>query len=59
MPESRGEAIVGGGLITLLRRTLVAIGAGLAAAALVRVRGSGGIPPQTGGWRELRGDDLR
>ncbi len=50
---------MGGGIITLARRTLVAIGAGLAVAAAIRVRGSGGIPPQTGGWRELRGDDLR
>ena len=22
-------------------------------AAVLRVRGSGGVPPQTGGWREL------
>ena len=51
--------IVGGGLITLIRRALVAIGAGIAVAAAIRVRGHGGIPPQTGGWRELRGDDLR
>lgn len=45
--------------MTLLRRALVAIGlAGLVAAA-VRVRGSGGTPPQGGGWRELSGPDLR
>ncbi len=50
---------MGGGLITLIRRGLVAIAAGIAIAAAIRVRGSGGIPPQTGGWRELRGDDLR
>ena len=50
---------MGGGLITLIRRALVAIGAGSAVAAAIRVRGHGGIPPQTGGWRELRGDDLR
>ncbi len=44
---------------TLIRPAIVAIGAGMAVAAALRVRGSGGIPPQTGGWRELRGDDLR
>jgi len=50
---------MGGGLVTLIRRSMVAIGAGLAVAAAIRVRGSGGVPPQTGGWRELRGEDLR
>jgi len=53
------EEIMGGGLVTLIRRSLVAIGAGVAVAAAIRVRGSGGVPPQTGGWRELRGNDLR
>ena len=48
----------GGGLLTLIRRALVAIGAGIAVAAAIRVRGSGGIPPQKGGWRELQGDEL-
>ncbi len=48
-----------GGLVTVVRRALVAIGAGIAVAAAIRVRGSGGVPPQTGGWRESRGDDLR
>ena len=44
--------------MTLLRRALVALGlAGLIAGAL-RVRGSGGTPPQSGGWRELTPTDL-
>ena len=50
---------MGGGLVTMIRRALVAIGAGIAVAAAIRVRGSGGVPPQTGGWRGLQGDDLR
>jgi len=58
VPNHR-EAPVGGGIITLARRALVAIAVAVAFAAGIRVRGSGGIPPQTGGWRELRGDDLR
>ena len=42
-----------------LRRAIVALGvAGLVAAA-VRLRGTGGVPPQKGGWRELSGPDLR
>lgn len=50
---------MGGSLLTLIRRTLMALAAGMAIAAAIRVRGSGGIPPQTGGWRELESDDLR
>ncbi|MGA0237460.1 MAG: hypothetical protein ACO3PD_03585 [Acidimicrobiales bacterium] len=50
---------MGAGFIAVIRRTIVAITVGIAVAAAVRVRGSGGVPPQTGGWRELRGDDLR
>jgi len=43
----------------LVRRALSALGlAGLVAAGL-RLRGSGGVPPQTGGWRELDDADLQ
>jgi hypothetical protein len=45
--------------VQLLRRALVAVGiAGLIAAAL-RLRGTGGTPPQGGGWRELSGPEMR
>jgi hypothetical protein len=45
--------------VLLLRRALVAIGlAGVIAAAL-RLRGTGGTPPQGGGWRELSGPEMR
>jgi hypothetical protein len=45
--------------VKALRRALLALGlAGLVAGAL-RLRGSGGVPPQHGGWRELSGPDLR
>ena len=41
------------------RRGLLALSlAGLAAAA-IRLRGGAGVPPQTGGWRELSGPELR
>ena len=39
-----------------------AVGATLLAglvAVVLRVRGTGGKPPQNGGWRELSGDELR
>ena len=50
---------MGGDLLSFIRRVLMALTAGVIVAAAVRVRGSGGVPPQNGGWRELRGDDLR
>jgi len=42
-----------------LRRALLAIGLAGIIAAVLRLRGTGGSPPQTGGWRELSGPDLR
>jgi len=42
----------------MVRRALLAIGVAGAIAAILRVRGSGGVPPQSGGWRELTGPDL-
>jgi hypothetical protein len=43
----------------LLRRAIAALGIAALIAAGLRIRGTGGIPPQTGGWRELHGPDLR
>jgi hypothetical protein len=45
--------------MAMIRRALVALGVAGAIAVVLRVRGSGGVPPQTGGWRELSGPDLR
>jgi hypothetical protein len=42
-----------------IRRALVALGVAGLVAAVLRLRGSGGTPPQSGGWRELSGPDLR
>jgi hypothetical protein len=42
----------------MIRRAFVAIGMAALVAAAVRLRGSGGIPPQSGGWRELSGPEL-
>jgi hypothetical protein len=43
----------------MFRRALVAIGLAGIVAAVLRLRGSGGVPPQQGGWRELSGPELR
>ena len=43
----------------LFRRLLLALGLAGVVAALLRLRGTGGTPPQDGGWRELSGPDLR
>ncbi len=45
--------------MTLLRRAIAAVGVAALLAAGLRIRGTGGTPPQTGGWRELRGPELR
>ncbi|HLI24434.1 MAG TPA: hypothetical protein VKU91_05735 [Acidimicrobiales bacterium] len=41
-----------------IRRALLALGAAVLAAAIVRLRGSGGTPPKRGGWRELSDAEL-
>lgn len=45
--------------MTLVRRAIAALGVAALIAAGLRIRGTGGTPPQTGGWRELSGPDLR
>jgi hypothetical protein len=45
--------------VRAIRRIIVAVTAAGIFAGVLRLRGSGGVPPQQGGWRELRGPDLR
>ncbi|HSL59372.1 MAG TPA: hypothetical protein VK866_16105 [Acidimicrobiales bacterium] len=45
--------------MTMIRRALVSLGVAALIAAVLRLRGSGGVPPQDGGWRELSGPELR
>jgi hypothetical protein len=42
-----------------LRRVVLALGLAGLLAGILRLRGTGGTPPQRGGWRELSGPDLR
>jgi hypothetical protein len=44
--------------ITMVRRTLIAVGGAAVMAAMLRLRGTGGVPPRSGGWRELTVDDF-
>ncbi|CAB4589049.1 unannotated protein [freshwater metagenome] len=37
----------------MLRRAIAAITLTGIAAAILRIRGKGGVPPERGGWREL------
>ena len=45
--------------VKYFRRALIALGIAGLIAAVLRVRGTGGVPPQGGGWRELSGPELR
>ncbi len=42
-----------------LRRAAAAMALAGLVGAVLRLRGTGGQPPQNGGWRELSGDELR
>ena len=41
-----------------IRRAAIALGATVIIAGIVRLRGTGGVPPQRGGWRELPVEEL-
>ena len=44
-------------LVKILRRALVALAGAAAIAAILRARGTGGVPPQSGGWRQISGSN--
>lgn len=46
-------------MLTLIRRVVIALGAATVIGSFLRMRGTGGVPPRTGGWRELTGPDYR
>ena len=41
-----------------IRRAAVALSVTVIVAGIVRLRGTGGVPPQRGGWREVPVDEL-
>ncbi len=46
-------------VMKVFKRLLLVLGAAGAVGMLARVRGKGGVPPTTGGWRELEGPEFR
>ncbi|MCU1388441.1 MAG: hypothetical protein JWL72_1779 [Ilumatobacteraceae bacterium] len=40
-------------IMKMIRRAILALSAAATVAGVLRLRGQGGVPPQTGGWREL------
>lgn len=46
-------------MLVLVRRVLAALSMAGMLAAFFRLRGTGGVPPRNGGWREVSGPDLR
>lgn len=45
-------------MLTLARRVVAALGLAGLIATLFRLRGKGGVPPQTGGWQQLSPEEL-
>jgi hypothetical protein len=45
--------------VSALRRAILALTVGAMVAAVLRVKGTGGVPPRHGSWRQLSGPDLR
>jgi len=45
-------------IFRLLRGAIAALGIAAGVAGALRLRGSGGVPPRSGGWRELSDDEL-
>ena len=46
--------LVRSAIMKVIRRALVALSLAGTIAGVLRLRGKGGVPPQEGGWRELR-----
>jgi hypothetical protein len=44
--------------VKALRNAAMAIAIAAMIAGVVRIRGTGGVPPQRGGWRELPVDEI-
>ena len=46
-------------VVKVFKRLMLVLGAAGAIGILARVRGKGGVPPTSGGWRELEGPEFR
>jgi hypothetical protein len=56
--DGRGSSIHSR-VVKVFKRLLLVLGAAGAVGMLARVRGKGGVPPTSGGWRELEGPEFR
>ena len=45
--------------VKAFRRVLVALGIAGAIGVIAKLRGKGGVPPTSGGWRELEAPEFR
>jgi hypothetical protein len=45
--------------VRALRRGLVVVFVAVIAGGIMKLRGRGGVPPTSGGWRELEAPDFR
>jgi hypothetical protein len=45
--------------VKAFRRLLLIAGVAALIGAVARLRGKGGVPPTSGGWRELEGPEFR
>lgn len=45
--------------VRAFRRGLIVVLVAVLAGGLMKLRGKGGVPPTSGGWRELSGPDFR
>ncbi len=45
-------------ILRLIRGAIAAVGIAAGVAGALRLRGSGGVPSRSGGWRELSGNEL-
>ena len=46
-------------VVKVFKRLLLVLGAAWLVGMLARLRGKGGVPPTSGGWRELEGPEFR
>jgi len=45
--------------VRAFRRVLLVVGVAALIGAFAKLRGKGGVPPTSGGWRELEGPEFR
>jgi hypothetical protein len=57
--DAAADGLVDCCAVRALRRVMLVIGVAAIIGALAKLRGKGGVPPTTGGWRELEAPEFR